>query len=273
MGSNTKPRIDGVSEISHDNLRDGSSRPDDVNSSDDELGPAFSMFCKDTPSATSTKREPDNRNSALRHTPNSNGGSKTVKRKANMWDIDARNIMSSSPQVSNQSNSERPGQRQLSTRGHGRPSYDMKHHPMDDILRPKFSAKRRAKGIEVSKDLSDSDAETDKPRRSSRKTNQSTTPIYSGKWHPLDQMLRDNASSTRAHSKKSNKRSKHSLSELRDGEIYSEPDADEDVGVLESEDETPQISSGVRRSARVSSSKDTPPNYDMKYINPSREST
>lgn len=150
----------------------------------------------------------------------------------------------------------------------------MKHHPMDDILRPKISAKRRANGIEIPKHLSDSDAGIDKPRRSSRKTNQSTTPIYSGKWHPLDQMLRDNASSTRTHSKKNNnKRSNHSISELRDEEGYSDLEPDHPERALESGDETVQTSSGVRRSARVLSSKDTPPNYDMKYVTPSREPT
>ena len=276
LGLNIKPSIDGVSEGSHDdNLGDGSGKSNGDSSSDDELGDASSESNIDTPSATSTKREPGNHNSSLRqnHTPSSNGGSKTVKRKANMWDIDPRNIMSSSPRVFNQSNSERPGQRQLSTRGQGRPSYDMKHHPMDDILRPKFSAKRRANGIGIPKHLSDSDAGIDKPRRSFRKTNQSTTPVYSGKWHPLDQMLRDNASSNRTPSKKRNKRSKHSIFELGDEEGYSDLEPNQDVAkVLGSEDETAQISPGVRRSARVLSSKDTPPNYDMKYINPSRES-
>ena len=278
LGLNIKPSIDGISEGSHDdNLGDRSGKSNGDNFSDDELGDASSKSNNDTPSATSTKREPGNHNSSLgqKYTPSSNGGSKTVKRKANKWDIDPRNIVSSSSRVSNQSDRQRPGQRQLSTRGQGRPSYDMKHHPMDDILRPKFSAKRRANGIEIPKHLSDSDAGIDKPRRSSRKTNQSTTPVYSGKWHPLDQMLRDNASSNRTHNKKSNKRSKHSISGLEDEEGYSdlEPDQEDVARVLESGDETVQISPGVRRSARVLSSKDTPPNYDMKYINPSRESS
>lgn len=171
-------------------------------------------------------------------------------------------------------------------------SYDMKHHPMDVFLRPKYSAKRRANGIQVPRDSSDGDEEVDEAvtnnslggkevssnlhrRRSSRNILQTESPKYSAKWHPFDQMLRDNDSSPKKHSKKSHKRFNDSVSTLKDDEdsktVSSDLAPNQDIArVSDLGDESAPISPDLRRSARVSSSRDTPPNYDMKYINSSR---
>ena len=193
------------------------------------------------------------------------------------------------PQAANDSNQlradrEPPEKRQRLTRGDGRKvvSYDMKLHPMDDILRPTYSAKRRGIKKEVSRESSNGDGaieEDDKGnspsgevvapnvsrRRSSRNFHQSEKPIYSAKWHPLDQMLKKNAhSSTFAKkddgSKRIRKESMDSSSTLKDQE---DPTAVKFTFALDEDAEMPS-SLCRRRSARVSSSKHTPPNYDMK---------
>ncbi len=167
----------------------------------------------------------------------------------------------------------------------------MKHHPLDDILRPKYSAKRQGIVDQVSEESSDSDGEIDEDdevdapsrrvtapiprrRRSSRKIHQSERPIYSAKWHPLDQMLREHSSTVRVSKRgersKENRKSTESSSTLKDEEIsmtaQSDLDLDGDADrVSVSEGGAAPINSNQRRSARVSSSKDAPPNYDMKY--------
>ncbi len=161
----------------------------------------------------------------------------------------------------------------------------MKHHPVDEILRPKYSAKRRGIVEQVSEESSDSDGEDDAPsgrvatpvprrRRSSRRIHQSERPIYSAKWHPLDQMLKENSSSTRVSKRGDysigNRKSIESSSTLKDEEIsitvQSDLDLDGDADRASISGGRPApINSNQRRSARVSSSKDAPPNYDMKY--------
>ena len=156
----------------------------------------------------------------------------------------------------------------------------MKLHPMDDILRPIYSAKRRRIRKEMSKESSDGDREIEEDdnnnspsgelalnfsrRRSSRNIHQSEKPIYSAKWHPLDQMLKKNPSSTVAKkdewSKRIRKESVESSSTLKDQE---DPTAVNFTFALDEDAEVPS-SLPQRRSARVSSSKHTPPNYDMK---------
>ena len=213
-----------------------------------------------------------------------------------MAGIDAHNIIAPSPRAFNKSNplqndDEPPRQCQRHTRGHGRStvSYDMKYHPMDDILRPNFSATRRANGEQIPEEFRDSKVESDEDdedealskvtspnphrRRSSRNTHLKKRPIYSAKWHPLDQMLKDNASSTRAvaddnHSKNI-RRFSESSSTLKDEDSLSiSTRFDHGQGAdraSELESTTASITSSPRRSARVSSSQKGPPNYDMKY--------
>ena len=164
----------------------------------------------------------------------------------------------------------------------------MKHHPMDDILRPKYSAKRRARGKQAEySDSADQDGANNASsapavspiphcRRSSRKIHQGETPIYSAKWHPLDHMLRENAcsiSDTKRddHSKSSRNQLGDSSASSKDKEdfVTVKPDfrlnrdTDRAIGFHG----TASIGPNSRRSARVSSSKDALPNYDMKYGN------
>ncbi len=275
LSPNTKPKIDEVFNNSNDN------GPGDASDNSDD----------GTPSATSKNRDPSHRNPTTRsgnYTPSAIQGSKTVKRKADTGGVDLHNIILPSPRAFNRSDplggaGERPGKYQRLTRGQGRStvSYDMKHHPMDDVLRPKYSANRRANGKQVPEESSDSDEdESDAPkrkvtspnahrRRSSRNRHQSETPIYSAKWHPLDQMLRDNASSTTVPEKHDHNRNTRKKS----------PEYDEDSTTINCDDErasesggeTAPINPNRRRSARVSSSKDAPPNYDMKYVHSTRE--
>lgn len=304
LGSNTRPSLGHASNKPNDDYPSSAS----TNYGDDDLGDASGKSDDDTTSATSKKRDPSHCDSTIGSnidTPSPIGGSKTVKRKADTWDIDPHNIMSPSSQAPNhselsQNDGKHPGKHQRLTRGHGHStvSYDMKHHPMDDVLRPKYSAKRRANGKQVPKECSDNDDGSDEDdtdnapsakvtstnahrRRSSRNIYQSETPIYSAKWHPLDQMLRDNASSTRVsrkhgENKEVRKNSGDSSSTLKDEEdsmnVESDLNSDQDVDrASELVGETASISPGQRRSARVSSSKGTPPNYDMKYDDPSHK--
>lgn len=255
----------------------------------------------DTPSPVFGNRDPNHRNPTIRsdnHALSPVERSNIVKRKAEKWGIDPRNIISQSPRDSNESLSspndgERPEKRQRLTRGRGRNtvSYDMKHHPMDDILRPKYSAKRRANGNQIPKDSSESDEEMDEDdkndassenvapadphrRRSSRNIHKSKTPIYSAKWHPLDQMLRDNASSKSipnkdSHRKKGRKASDSSSTpESEEGPMAVNSDLDPDQDAADKASElgawSAPISPDRRRSIRIFS-KDAPPNYDMKY--------
>lgn len=254
----------------------------------------------DTLSAISNTQNSSSRNATTRSNnaaPSRSRSSKSVKRKADVGGIDPHNIISPSLRVPNgsdppHSDHKRPRKSQRPTRGYGGStvSYDMKHHPMDDILRPKYSAKRRGNQRHAAEESSDSDGEIDEDneigapskttspnphrRRSSRSVHRSNRPNYSAKWHPMDQMLKANASPTRG-SKGGDRNSKIPKS------IESSPTlkGDEDSSTIsfdlhpnhdgdrasELEGSIAPITPGQRRSARVSSSKNGPPNYDMKY--------
>ena len=273
--SNTKAGTGDASDISSDDALDGAS-----GESDD-----------DPRNATSKVRDPSYRKEITLSNidiPSQARGSKMAKRKADMAGIDAYNIITPSPRALNKSDplqNDDEGQKQFQryTRGYGRRivSYDMKYHPMDDILRPKYSAKRRAKGEQVPEVFRDSDEESDEDdedeasskvtspnthrRRSSRNIHLRKRPNYSAKWHPLDQMLKENASLTKAvkdddHSK-TRRRPSESSSTLKDEEESISINATFDHGQGST---TASIPSSPRRSARVSSSKNGPPNYDMK---------
>lgn len=211
--------------------------------------------------------------------------------------IDPDNIITPSLRSPNesglsQSDHRRPRKSQQLTRGHGGStvSYDMKHHPIDDILQPKYSAKRRGNQRQAAEEPSDSDGEIGEDneigtpskvtspnphyRRSSRGVHLSNRPIYSAKWHPMDQTLKDNATSTRVlkggDRNRDIRKSIESSPTLKGDEDSStisldlHPNHDGDRA-SELEGRTIPISPGQRRSARVSSSKNRPPNYDMKY--------
>lgn len=302
--SNTKPSIGDV----FNNFNDDDPGDASDSSNDDDLGDTSGKSDDDIPSATPSNRDSGHRNPPVRsdnYTPSPIGGSKKVKRKADMVGIDLHNIIFPSPRAFNRSDlsrnaDERPEKHQRLTRGDGRStvSYDMKHHPMDDVLGPRYSARRRANGKQAPGESSDSDERineddtSDAPsgsltspnarrRRSSRKLHQSETPIYSAKWHPLDQMLRDNASSATVsgkddHSKKSRKKSGDSSTTLKDdhGSMTVSPDLGPDQDVDRASAlgfGTAPISPDRRRSTRVSSYKDAPPNYDMKYVDSIQE--
>lgn len=286
LGSKTNPVINDDSSNSNDDDLRGASESNDA-----------------IPSAISSNRDPGNCKSSIQSDDNTLSpieGSKTVKRKASNGGISPHNIISPSARASNESLSqndgEPPGKLRRLTRGHGRStvSYDMKHHPMDDVLRPKFSLKRRANRNPIPDDSSDSDEEIDGDdtndapsgkvtssnphcRRSSRKVHQSQTPIYSAKWHPLDQMLRDNASLTSVskkdgRSKKIRANTSDSSSMAKDEEgsmtVNSDLNLDQDAAAG-LEGGTVPISPDRRRSTRISST-NAPPNYDMKYGDPTR---
>ena len=175
------------------------------------------------------------------------------------------------------------------TRGHGGRTvdYDMKHHPMDDFLRPGYSAKRRAKVKQISEVQSDDDEEmgddnenktssklmtqTDfHRRRSSRNLHLNDQPIYSAKWHPLDKILKDNASVKIFEGWDRSKITQKSPSAPNAGEdsmtSTSDAESDQDAAIIPVLDDTIALKSpGQRRSARISSSKDGLRNYDMKY--------
>ena len=225
---------------------------------------------------------------------------KTVKKKAGTGGIDLHNVIAPPSRASIKSNSandddERPVKRQRLMRGRERAvvSYDMKRHPMDDFLQPKYSPKRRGSLNQVSEESSDKDGETDKNqesrtsrgkvtslgshrRRSTRNTRKSENPIYSAKWHPLDQMLRDNISSKTSSKKRecSKKAGKftQSPSTFEDDQIsaISNSDRDYDKYIDSASDLEGKtgVSPSRRRSGRVLSSRDAPPNYDMKYSEP-----
>ena len=194
--------------------------------------------------------------------------------------LDPRNIISQSPRDSNESLSspndgERLEKHQRLTRGRGRNTvnYDMKYHPMDDVLRPKYSAKRRAKEDSSESDEDDTnDASSEKVapadphhRRSSRNIHKSKTPIYSAKWHPLDQMLRDNASSKSVPDKNDHPKKSRTISDSsptlksEQGSIAVNSDLNPD------QDAADKASGPDRRRSTRIFSKDALPNYDMKY--------
>lgn len=253
---------------------------------------ASSKSNDDLPSAVFGNRDPSYRNPAIllgNNTPSPIERSNIVKQKVERWGVDPHNIISPSPRDSNESMSsqddrERPEKRQRLTRGSGRNTvnYDMKHHPMDDILRPKYSAKRRANEKQVPEDSSDSDEgieddtnnasskkvarSTSHRRRSSRNIHQKKTPIYSAKWHPLDQILRDDASSK---SVSKNDGHHETIKKTSDASSTVNSDLEPDQDAADNASElgvgpAPISSDDRRRSTRISS-KDTPPNYDMKY--------
>ena len=189
------------------------------------------------------------------------------------------------------SEEEHPRKSRRLTHRHG-PStvnYDMKHHPIDDVLRPKYSAGRRGRRKQDPGEINDSDPETGEEneieaysknmtpphlhhRRSSRNVDQSKKPNYSAKWHPLDQMLEDNASSTVVvkGDPSKNTHTSGSSSPLKDEEDSTtiSSDLDHNPGAnkaSEMEVRIPPVSPSQRRSTRVASSKNGPQNYDMKY--------
>ena len=223
--------------------------------------------------------------------------SKASKRKADPGGVNPHNIVTSSLRVSSGSdpsmNDDEPRRKsQRLTRGHGGRTvdYDMKHHPMDIFLRPRYSAKRRDNGKQVSEMSSACDAEltddteneaSDKKetspnphrRQSLRNIHPSDQPIYSAKWHPLDQMSKDNAFSEKrledCDRSKANRTSNKS-STLEDEEDLSIITSDFDSNLdaekaSELEVNVTSTNPNQRRSARVSSSKVEAPNYDMKY--------
>ena len=225
------------------------------------------------------------------------GRSKAIKRKADAGGVNPHNIIASSLRVSSGSDpsmndDEHRRKSQRLTREHGgrNVDYDMKHHPMDIFLRPRYSAKRRANEKQVSERSSACDAElTDDTedeasdnkeslpsphrRRSLRNIHPSDQPIYSAKWHPLDQMLKDNAFSEKSledcdRSKATRKSNKSST--LEDEEDLSIITSDFDSNLDADKDSELEviimpINPNQGRSARVSSSKVEAPNYDMKY--------
>ena len=272
--------------------------PYDVSdSSDDVIGDASGKSNFDISSFASNERNFRHHNPiAWSHSGSPSpieGSMKVTKRKAATVGIDPHKRTSPLPQLSPKSNQSRTddkfqGKRQRLTRRHGQSnvSYDMKHHPMDDVLRPRYSAKRRAQCKQAESSESDDEipqngvmsepAVSPIPhcRRSSRKIHQSDTPIYSAKWHPLDRMLRENACSTTdskrdSHSKSNRKKLGDFSASSKDKEDFMtinsnfrlDQDADGAIGFRG----TAPISKDRRRSARVSSSKDALPNYDMKY--------
>ena len=225
------------------------------------------------------------------------GRSKAIKRKVDAGGVNPHNIVTSSLRVSSGSDpsmndDERRTKSQRLTRGHGGRivDYDMKHHPMDDFLRPGYSAKRRANVKQIPEVQSDNDEEmsddneNEAPsklvaqseshrRRSSRNLYLSDQPIYSAKWHPLDEMLKDNASSEKSFEgcdrSKATCKSSESPSALDAGKnpitIKSDAEPDQDAAIISELEDIVPNSPGQRRSSRISSSKDGPRNYDMKY--------
>ena len=283
LGSNTEPSLGGASKDFNPD------HPCDVsNSSDDFIGDASDESSCDTPNFASNKRNFGHRNSITCGSPSPIGGSmKATKINKGTSPLLQRSPESNLPKIDDKWK----GKRQRLTRKHGQSivSYDMKHHPMDDVLRPKYSAKRRARGKQAESSDDDEDILQDgannassvpavssipRCRRSSRKIDRGKTPIYSAKWHPLDQMLRENARSIR--DSKRNDHRKSSRNELGDSSASSkdkedfvtvEPDfhLDRDADRAIGFPGTASIGPTRRRSARGSSSKEALPNYDMKY--------
>ena len=225
------------------------------------------------------------------------GRSKAIKRKADTRGVNPHDVVTSSLRVSSGSDpsmndNERRRKSQRLTRGHGGRTvvYDMKHHPMDDFLRPGYSAKRRANVKQIPEVQSDNDEEMSddneneapsklvtqsdsQRRRSSRNLRLSDQPIYSAKWHPLDEMLKDNTSSEKSFEgcdrSKASCKSSESPSALNAEKnpitITSDAETDQDAAIISELEDIVPNSPGQRRSARISSSKDGPQNYDMKY--------
>ena len=218
---------------------------------------------------------------------------KAIKRKAD--GEDTLSIITTSLRASNVSdpsvnNKERLRKSQRLRSEHGRGAavdYNMKHHPMDDFLQPRYPSKRRDSERLVPEVSSNNDEEIHEVnedeasdmnatsslhrRRSPRSLQLSSQPIYSAKWHPLDEILKDNASSeTRLEvcdrSKATRKSSESSTDEedfsIVTSDLNSNPDGDK---ASEVEGTTALINPHQRRSARVSSSRVKAPNYDMKY--------
>ena len=288
-GSNTESSFGGASKDFN------AEHPYDIsNSSDDVIGDASGKSDCDIPSFASNERKFRHRNSITwsgSESPGPIGGSmKATKRKADTAGMGPHKRTSPLPQISSESDLSKTddqckGKRQRLTRNHGQSNvnYDMKHHPMDDVLRPKYSAKRRAQGNqEESSDSDDENNASSQPavspipryRRSSRKIHQSKAPIYSAKWHPLDQMLRENAYSIRdsesdGHSKSSRRKLGSSSPSSKDKEDFVTVNSDFRLNQFADRAirfrRTAPIRPDRRRSARVSSSKDALPNYDMKY--------
>lgn len=217
-----------------------------------------------------------------------------MKRKADTGGVNPHEIVTSSLRVSSGSDlsmndDERRRKSHRLTRGHGgrMVDYDMKHHPMDDFLRPGYSAKRRAKVKQIPEVQSDNDEEMGDDnenetlsklmtqsdshrRRSSRNLHLNDQPIYSAKWHPLNKILKVNASEKIFEGWDRSKITQKSPSALNAEEdsITSTSDAkpDQDAVIISELDDTIMPKSpGQRRSARISSSKDGLRNYDMKY--------
>ena len=292
LGSNTEPGFGGASK------KFNAEHPWNIsNSSDGFIGDASDESGCDTPSFASNKRNFGHRNSITCGSPSPIGGSrKATKTKVATVAIGPHKGPSPLLQRSPESNlskidDQRLGKRRRLTRKHGQSnvSYDMKHHPMDDVLRPKYSAKRRTRGKQAeSSDSADeilqdganntSSVPAVSPiphcRRSSRKIHQGETPIYSAKWHPLDKMLRENACSISDfkrddHSKSSRNKVGDSSASSKDKDDFVtvnpdfrlDRDADRAIGFRGTASNGPDR----RRSARVSSSKGALPNYDMKY--------
>ena len=283
-GSISKGGTDNASNLSNDDDLHGFSDESDNNPPN-----ATSIKSNLTSDIASTRSDTD--------TLSQIGRSKAVKRKADTRGFNPHSIVTSALQVSSGSDlsmndDERRRKSQRLTRGHGGRTvdYDMKHHPMDDFLRPGYSAKRRGNVKQISEVQSDNDEEMSDEkenealsklvtqsdshrRRSSRNLHLNEQPIYSAKWHPLDEMLKDNASEKRFegwdHSKITRK-SRESSSALNAGEdsitITSDTEPDQDAAMIsELKGRIARNSPGQRRSARISSSKDGPRNYDMKY--------
>ena len=240
-----------------------------------------------------------NNNTPGADTLNQISGSKAVKRKADGEGNDPRmittSLRASIGSDASVNSKERPRKSQRLRSGHGLRSavdYNMKHHPMDDFLRPRYSAKRRANEKQFSEVSTHSDEEiaddnengvsgkqeiSPNPhrRRSSRNIHPRDQPIYSAKWHPLDQMLKDSASSGKpvegcilSKTTRKSSRAPYTLDAEGGSMTFTSDDAGPDRDAAKVSDSGERImpnSPGQRRSARISSFKDGPRNYDMKY--------
>lgn len=193
--------------------------------------------------------------------------------------------------------------RQRSLRGAQKPvNYDMKHHPMDDIMRPKAAAKRRTndhkigEGFIISRSTSkskskDSDANADDDstplsklangnnlfpdrRRSSRISLQSErTPNCKMRHHPIDDALRPKT----AVNSKANRGKESTESELEsfipganDNRSPSADDESENDNIVNAVSTAKQAAKfppdpNRRRSGRTTISADQVLNYDVKH--------
>ena len=216
---------------------------------------------------------------------------KTVKRKADGEGIDNHSTITASLRASNESdpsvkNKEGPRKSPRLSSEHGRRTtvdYNMKHHPMDDFLQPRYPLKRRDSEKLVPEVSGSSDEDNENKaagtnatsslhrRRSPRSLQPSGQPIYSAKWHPLDEILKDDASSKLRsedcdRSKTTRKSSESSTDKEDFGIVTSDLNSNLDSdNPSEVKGITALINPHQRRSARVSSSRVEAPNYDMKY--------